>query len=709
MGQATLIVAIESMAESAQQESCAVTQLVDGLQDLASQFEQFDHAALAFVSTTAAQSCGRELIDAASARLAIVDLCSRMLRSLETNDPFDFSEADEALMTLLFPPEPELPTSETATDAADVLLPSVEDNTCDPVGKITIGEESGTPGFEICTCPDEDLLLEFLNEATEHLETAEQLLLELEEDGTNEEGINGLFRAVHSVKGSSGVLEIKSLGEVSHLSESVLVRVRSNEIKLTGAAFEIVLIAVDFIKRQVDSVGSCFDAKKPLRSPCPPSGLIACLQTTVDTGTCPAEALAAMKAEAAPATKEQDNSAKKPQADSMRVDARRLEQLIDLIGELVITESGVQRELAQRESPDTQSMCSRLRKVVRDVQELSLSLKMVPVGTVLIKMNRMVRDLSARLDKPCNLEIKGGETEVDKTLLECIADPLVHLVRNSLDHGIETSVKDRIEAGKPEVATICVAAEHRGGNILIHIRDDGRGLNRDVIRQRAIEKCVISDTDNLTNEQIDLLIFEPGFSTAAEVSDISGRGVGMDVVRRNIESMRGSISIESNPGKGTTITLELPLTLSIIDGTVVRADGQPFIIPTLSVIEQVQTRNLAISDTDSTSMVSFRDHFIPLNQLSKIVGSKGPRSTDYGRICVIVESGNRKHALIVDEVLGQQPIVIKPLGGVLESFDVFAGGALLPAGEVAFVLDLNFICRAPASHPSHSRPSETNS
>ena len=699
MGQATLFVAIESIAESAQLDSCTLSGLVDGLLEVATQFEQLDHAALAFVASTAAQSCQRDLIEVADAKLAIVDLCSRMLHSLETNNPFDFSDVDEALMTLLFPPEPELQTSPaTSGKVADSpLVQEVEAD--DHADESAACEEIETAGFESCVCPDEELLREFLSEATEHLETAEQLLLGLEENGTDAEGINGLFRAVHSVKGSSGVLELETLGEVSHLAESVLVRARSNEIKLSGDTFEIVLIAVDFIKRQVACIQSCFNAKKPLQSPLPPSGLIACLQSTFETGICPADALASIKAQAASGAEQEEVSATKSQPDSMRVDAHRLEQLIDLIGELVITESGVQQELGRRETPDAHSMASRLRKVVRDVQELSLSLKMVPVGTVLVKMNRMVRDLSARLNKPCNLVIKGGETEVDKTLLECIGDPLVHLVRNSLDHGIETSVEDRVAAGKPEVATICVAAEHRGGNILIHIRDDGRGLNRKVIRQRAVEKSVIRESDKLTDEQIDLLIFEPGFSTASEVTDVSGRGVGMDVVRRNIESMRGSISIESEPGEGTSITLELPLTLSIIDGTVVRADGQAFIIPTLSVIEQVQTKSLEISETASCSMVNFRDHYIPLNELSDVVGAKRSASNSNAKICVIVEAGNRRHALIVDEVVGQQPIVIKPLGGVLEAFDVFAGGALLPAGDIAYVLDLNTVCRVPMSHP----------
>ncbi len=470
---------------------------------------------------------------------------------------------------------------------------------------------------------------------------------------------------------------------------------RDGQLILKGDTIQVIFAAVDAIAAQIHALTQCHANKQSLEYPLPRDIVLVCLEELRHTGHCSDLNLSRLGRLQSEAVETESNSTPKTSvADTLRVDSKRLEQLIDLVGELVITDAMVQRELRARDTVTASAISQRLRKVVRDVQQLSLTLKMIPIGTVLVKMNRMVRDLSTKLGKQVELQIIGADTEVDKTLLECIADPLVHLLRNSIDHGIEPTIEERVAAGKPAVATIRIKAEHRGGSVLLHLSDDGRGLNRERILQRAIENGLVDPDATLTDSEIDALIFEPGFSTASQVTEISGRGVGMDIVKKNIEALRGSISLQSRPGFGTDICLELPLTLSIIDGTVVRAGERSFVIPTLSVIEQVQLASLEFSGSVDCRMVRFRSKFVPVRRLGDVLGTAHATNLKHGQVVVIVECGGKQHALVVDEVLGQQSIVIKPLGGVLSGVSFFAGGALLSDGQVAFVLDLNAVCNA---------------
>ena len=667
--------AIDHVTEIAKRESCTLENLEQTLGQLAAELEQSKISGLAFIASTAAQSCKSQCVEIASARGAILELCERLLVAMESSQPFDFSNADSGLLALLFPKE----------DTSDVLEPDPVASEASPSGK----------EIELCQCTDDHILKEFLNEANEHIQNVELLMLHLENNPLDPESVNGLFRAVHSLKGSAGVVELKSLGAISHLAEGVLVRVRENKINLRGNAFEVILVASDVMATQISALTECYRSKRSLECPVPPSILLKCLDLVRTTGRCSDEDVQNLKQ--ALATPEdvgsQRESKPAPISDTLRVDGKRLEQLVDLIGDLVITDSMVQRELRSRESVMANSVASRLRKVVREIQGLSLTLKMMPIGTVFQKMNRIVRDLSVRLDKQVVLQIVGADTEVDKTLLECIADPLVHLIRNSLDHGIEPTTAERVAAGKPAVATIRLEAEHRAGSVHLRVSDDGRGLDRERILSRAIERGLISASENLSASEIDDLIFLPGFSTASEINDISGRGVGMDVVRKNIESMRGSITIESQLGVGTDICLELPLTLSIIDGTVVRTGERHFIVPTLSVVEQVQIASLEFSGSGDCQLVRFRSRFLSVKKLGDVLGTPHATSLKHGQVVMILEAGGRNQALIVDEVLGQQSVVIKPLGGVLAGVGYFVGGALLSDGQIGFVLDLNEVFR----------------
>ena len=666
------------VTQTAERESCSLTSLGEALAQLAFDLDSDRYSALAFIAETAAGSCATNSVDVASARFAVIDLCQRILVSLETSQPFDFTSADSTLMALLFPEERPVQATEQVSQGVSEQATRIE-----------------AVQTEVCQCADEQLIVEFLNEANEHLQNSELLMLSLESNPLDQDAINGLFRAVHSIKGSAGVLELQSLGVVSHLAESVLVLVRDGSLVLRDVAFEVILNAIDTIRVQVKSLADCHAAKRQLEYPAPSSILINCLQVLYSTGTCSKADLQTLKqgsryCEAPVASETRKKSSL--QSDTLRVDGKRLERLIDLIGELVITDAMVQRELRSRESLTATSVSTRLRKVVREVQQLSLTLKMVPIGTVLQKMHRLVRDLATKLGKQVDIQIVGADTEVDKTLLECIADPLVHLVRNSIDHGVEATVEERIAAGKPAVATIRITAEHRAGCIHLQISDDGRGLNRAKILTTAIERGLVSADKELTDAEIDQLLFTPGFSTASEVTEISGRGVGMDVVRKNIESMRGSISLRSQFGVGTEVNLELPLTLSIIDGTVIRIGDRSFIIPTLSVVEQVQHSSLEYSGNGECSMVLFRSRYLPVQRLGDVLGTAHAKTLKHGQVVMIIESGGKQFALIVDEVLGQQPIVIKPLGSVLAGATYFAGGALLSDGQIGFVLDLNAIC-----------------
>ncbi len=684
--------ALNYVTRIAQEDSCTLDQLDEALRRLASELEQNRLSAFAFISETAADSCSAKLVETVSGRFAVIELCQRILTAFESSQNFDFSNADTALQKLLFPEKsPALRKSQSlaASVGVSALAASLHASPCDDESQNLADQ------IEHCVCNDEQFIREFLNDSTEHLQSAEQIVLNMESKTPDDESINGLFRAIHSLKGSAGVLDLKSLSTISHLCEGVLVQVREGQIQLCHNTFEVILFAVDAISAQIKSFAACHAAKQPLVCPLPHSVLITCLEQLNRTGECSDENFKELKNcqrvdKEVQAPKSRKKSAS--QSDSLRVDGKRLEQLIDLIGELVITDAMVQRELRSRNSLTATSVSSRLRKVVREVQQLSLTLKMVPIGTVLQKMRRMVRDLSAQLNKQVDIQIVGADTEVDKTLLECIADPLVHLIRNSIDHGIESTIEERLAAGKPAVATIWLKAEHRAGCVHLQIIDDGLGLNRPKILERAIKLSLVDPKSKLTDAEIDELIFRPGFSTASEVTEISGRGVGMDVVRQNIEAMRGLVSIASEWGQGTSVTLELPLTLSIIDGTVVRISDRCFIIPTLSVVQQVQYASLEFSGNVECQLMRFRSQYLTVKPLGQVIGAPHAESLKHGQVVIVVESGGKQHGLIVDEVLGQQPVVIKPLGGVLAGASFFAGGALLSDGNIGFVLDLNAVC-----------------
>lgn len=697
---------------------CSADALSTELARMSIDMEAGRFSALALIADTASSGCRNSGMPWVDIQAATLELCERLIEAAKTDEPFSFQDAPPTLLSLLFPEqestEPEVepgsePQSLSKIEAQksnsqlefESKQSSVSGSTSSLVQNACSQPETTLTNTRltqsVCDCNDIVLLQQFLVEAIEHVQNAQARLLQLEQHPSNIEDLDELFRSVHSIKGAAGVCEVNKLIEVAHIAESVLVRVREGQLRLMGPVFTVVLQAVDFLAMQLSALDSAYKNQRELLYPVAPEILIQCLTMIDREGTCSSQQLQELRLLLLPESENSPESigddSSRSYSDSLRVDGKKLGQLVDLIGELVITEGFVQRELTERPSKTALSVSSKLRKVVREVQQLSLALKMVPVGSLLQKMNRLVRDLSEKLNKPARVVIHGADTEVDKTLLELMADPLVHLIRNSLDHGIESNVQDRIGAGKPEVATIEITAEHRSGCIHITISDDGRGLDRQRIRDRAIEKGLIAKNVQLCDNEIDNLIFLPGFSTAETVSEISGRGVGMDVVRKNVESLRGDIQLRSDPGHGTQVRLELPLTLSIIDGTVAKVGDRSFILPTISVIEQIQIANISISRTTTGELVHFRNHLIPFRPLGQIVGAEHQVDALRGQVCMVVEAFGERHALLVDQILGQQSIVIKPLGAILKSFDLFAGCTLLSSGEIAFVLDLNAVCR----------------
>jgi len=378
---------------------------------------------------------------------------------------------------------------------------------------------------------------------------------------------------------------------------------------------------------------------------------------------------------------------------SVRVDTRKLDGLVDLVGELVIAESMVAQASQTSADEHLSRLLGHLRGITRDLQRTAMSMRMVPIRGAFQKMTRLVRDTAYELGKEIRLELKGEETELDRTVIEEIGDPLVHMIRNAADHGIELP-GDREAAGKPAIGTIRLEAYHEGGFVVIRLSDDGRGLDPVKLRAKAIERGLIAADAQLTPREALELIFAPGFSTASQVTDLSGRGVGMDVVRRNIERLRGKIEIDSVPGSGTSFTIFMPLTLAIIEGLIVGVGEQRFVIPTLSVRESFRPQAAHVTSVHgSGELVDVRGRLVPMLRLGDHLGVAAGIREPHRAIVVVVEAGHERRCLMVDELLGKQEVVIKSLGETFASQKVFAGAAILGDGRVGLILDATALVR----------------
>ncbi len=367
---------------------------------------------------------------------------------------------------------------------------------------------------------------------------------------------------------------------------------------------------------------------------------------------------------------------------------------MNIVGELIVTHSSLRmfREMINEEKMEQyEKVLLDLETITKNMQEEILSIRMIPIGNTFIQFKRMIRDITKKLDKDVDFEIKGGETEVDKTIIEKLTDPLRHMIRNSIDHGIE-SKEEREKSGKPAKGKIKINAYHQGGEVIIEISDDGKGLDVDRIRKKAIENGLISENELISKEDTYALIFEAGFSTKEEVTELSGRGVGMDVVKTNIEELRGKIEIESEQGKYTIFKIRLPLTLAIIDGMLVKIGENIYVIPILSILESMQPKKENIKKVQAKEdVLEIRGEYFPIVKLYKMFDIKNAIEDPIKATIFLVETYKGKLALMVDEVIDHQQIVIKKLDVTGKGTNRFSGATILGTGEVALILDIKSI------------------
>ncbi len=443
-------------------------------------------------------------------------------------------------------------------------------------------------------------------------------------------------------------------------------------------------------------------------------------ETILETSTPTPAPVAVQPAPTKPASKPAASSAaRKPKAaaesSSIRVDTDKIDALINRVGELVITQAmlgQVGEELAEiaagSEVERLQSGLDQLERNTRDLQEDVMRVRMLPISFVFNRFPRLVHDVSGKLGKKVELVITGEQTEIDKTVMEKIGDPMVHLIRNSLDHGLE-SPEERLAAGKPETGKVQLDAYHQGGFIIIDIIDDGRGLNTQKIYDKALENGLITADQQLSDSEINELIFKAGFSTADAVSDLSGRGVGMDVVRRNIESLGGHVRVKSEPGYGSTFSVSLPLTLAILDGQLIRILDETYIIPLVSIVETILADKKAMSPiAGENKLLHFRDEYIPLINLRSLFKLPQPENESDNSLIAIVENGGQKVGLVVDELYGQQQVVIKSLEVNFKRIEGFAGATILGDGSVALILDIAGLMKRGLNHETAQAAKKRN-
>jgi len=569
-------------------------------------------------------------------------------------------------------------------------------------------EEAPSQPVETAMSGDIDLLLDFVSEAQEHMDKIDNELLSLESNPEDDETLNAVFRVFHTLKGAAGFLALNDISRLAHITENLLDLARKGNVILSGEKIDVVFESLDLMKklvanlRQAVSVGKTTYASE--------STLEATINRieaiTIGKTIEPAEKKtehAVEEQREQPAEKAPDVKAKEqelqPQQkkavvkikESVKVDSETLDQLVDAIGELVIIESMIRQDQAviSAKSSRLNSNIRQMDKITRELQQLGMSLRMIPVKGTFQKMSRVVRDLAKKGDKKIEFTVKGEDTMLDKSVVDKIGDPLIHLVRNSVDHGIEKSTEERKNANKSETGNVILRAFHKGGNIYIEIEDDGRGLNKDAILHKAMEKGLVRDGQALSEREIFNLVFLPGFSTAKKVTDVSGRGVGMDVVRKTLEELRGNIEIVSEPGFGSTFSLRLPLTLAIIDGMLVGVGRERYIVPTLSIVESIRpSREDLNTIANRGEMIQIRDRLIPLFRLSNLFRIEGAKDDPTEGLIIVVEDSGNMTGILVDELLGQQSTVIKSLGDTLKGLPGISGGSIMSDGKVGLILDI---------------------
>ncbi len=581
-----------------------------------------------------------------------------------------------------------------------------------------------------------ELLTEFHAEAIDHLSQIESSLLTLDDEPDDRDALNQIFRSFHTIKGVSGFLHLTPMHTLTHEVESLLDLARTGHLRLTPTIITAILQSRDAVQAMVSQITLALEKGRLPDVVIPVGHLIRTVKALIQNPTAavpppptvsapapapaatePAARIQAVPAAAAavsppppvqPATPfapsaptAQATPTAPPAAEArelsvtaastVRVNTEKLDSMMNVVGELVIVQSQIAE--SARAQADADSVLARniaqLGRITKELQHNAMSLRLMPIKPTFQKMERLVRDLSRDFGKKVAFRTEGEDTEVDRTVVEEIADPLVHMVRNSLDHGLEPS-SQRLAAGKPEQGEMRLRAYNEGSHIIIELADDGRGIDPEKILRKAVEKGVVSaaDAPGLSREDILQLIFAPGFSTAEKVTAVSGRGVGMDVVKRNIEKLRGKVEILTELGRGTTFRIHLPLTTAIIDGLIVRVGAERFILPSTSVQMALRPGKKSVVTVHGRGEVlDHRGRLLPVRRLHRQFQVPGAVEQAEEGILVLLETHDRTTALLVDEMVGKQEVVVKNLGGYLANLAGIAGGAILGDGNIALILD----------------------
>ena len=578
----------------------------------------------------------------------------------------------------------------------------------------------------------------FIGEALDHLGTIESKLLALEERPGDTGLLNDIFRPFHTIKGNAGALGLLGVQRVAHTVETLLDLARSGRHRIGPTEVDLVLRAVDVLTLMVNDIGRRLEGAQPAALGDAAASLVESVTRVIEGGkegeesewgrlqqasaaggpqpvhqdgttstppggpqqrtaqpalACRVAPRPDVEAGSNPAPSERSDGRRwddVPGTGAIKVETRKLDSLVDAIGELMIVQSLIQEDPALAALLDGRLArnLGQLKRITVDLQRNAMALRTVPIRQAFRKVERVVRDMSRKLDKPIELTLSGEDTELDRKVVEEITDPLMHMVRNSMDHGIEPP-DVRQARGKRAQATVSLSAYHQGGQIVIEISDDGAGLDTDRIRRKAIERGLLSPSPDATAtpEEIHALIFAPGFSTADTVTEISGRGVGMDVVRRNIEALRGRVEIRTKRGRGTTFAIKLPLTLAVVDGLLVAVGRERYVLPTTVVRESLRpTPSQVHTVQGQPRMLQVRDALLPLVSLGDLFGIEAIADPAQATV-VVIEVGGTRVGLVVDDLLTKQEVVIKTLGETFSTARGIAGGAILHDGRVGLILD----------------------
>ncbi len=540
---------------------------------------------------------------------------------------------------------------------------------------------------------DPEIIREFINEAREHLENSEQSMMKIENNPKDKDSLNAMFRSFHTIKGNASFMGLVHIKELAHESENLLDKARKDEISLGGEAIEIIFRAIDKLKVMLNETERAIAYGEKIQIKDDVDSLIGAISRVISSGGRAADNMLPAETQAAGIPSAVNTaSAEIKMTETLKVDAAKLDRLIDTIGELVIVEAMVRQDMnsggiINTDDSTQQKHLSQLNKITRDLQDLGFGLRMISLKSTFQKMARLVRDLAKKSGKLIDFVTAGEDTEMDKAVVEKIGDPLVHMLRNAVDHGMDFPA-ERMERGKAAVGKIELKAYHKSGNIHIEINDDGNGLDRERILKKAVERGLVKEGEEISDSQIYALIFAPGFSTAAKVTDVSGRGVGMDVVKKTVESLRGRIEIKTQKHKGTTFTIILPLTLAIIEGMVIKAGNERYIIPTLSIIRSLKPEPGSIVNVlGQGEVLHERGEIIPVFRLHKLFDIKNAIENPYEAIIIIVEDKGEKAAIMVDALVQQQQVVIKTLGELDVKGSGISGGAIMADGKISVILD----------------------